>query len=99
MTTGYLYSPLFLAHAEEGHPESPERLEAIVRVLGETGVQARLTALEPVPASGSQIEAVHSKEHIRRIREMVARGGGHLDPDTYTNPHSLDAALLAAGAV
>ena len=99
MTTGYLYSPVFLAHEEEGHPESPERLEAIIRVLGETGVQARLVALEPLPATESQIQAVHSKDHIRGIREMVAHGGGQLDPDTYTNSHSLDAALLAAGAV
>ena len=49
MTTAYLYSPVFLEHEEEGHPESPERLEAIMRVLRETGVLSRLTALEPIP--------------------------------------------------
>jgi acetoin utilization deacetylase AcuC-like enzyme len=29
---------------------------------------------------------------------LVARGGGHFDPDTYANARSLDAAQLAAGA-
>lgn len=99
MTTAYLYSPVFLEHEEEGHPESPERLEAIMRVLKESGVMARLTPLAPVPATETQLAAVHTREHIQRVKDMVARGGGHLDPDTYTNARSLDAALLAAGAV
>lgn len=70
-----------------------------MRVLRETGVLARLTALEPIPATDAQLEAVHTKEHIKRVKDTVARGGGNLDPDTYTNSRSLDAALLAAGAV
>ena len=99
MTTAYLYSPVFLEHEEEGHPESPERLEAIMRVLRETAVLSRLTPLEPFPATDAQLEAVHTKEHIKRVKDIVARGGGNLDPDTFTNSRSLDAALLAAGAV
>ena len=99
MTTAYLYSPVFLEHAEEGHPESPERLQQILLVLKTTGVLPRLAALEPVAATDAQIAAVHSPEHVRRVRELVARGGGHLDADTYANSRSLDAAKLAAGAV
>lgn len=99
MTTAYLYSPVFLEHSEEGHPESPERLEAIMRVLKESGLLTRLASLAPVPATDAQLQAVHTKEHIQRVKDIVARGGGHLDPDTYTNERSLDAALLAAGAV
>ncbi len=59
----------------------------------------RLIALEPKPATDKQIAAVHTPEHIKRVEQIVARGGGYLDPDTYTNEHSLDAARLAAGAV
>lgn len=99
MTTAYLYSPVFLEHEEYGHPESPERLQEILRVLKETDVLPRLTALEPMPATEAQLEAVHSKELIARVKSIVARGGGHLDPDTYTNVRSLDAARLAAGAL
>jgi acetoin utilization deacetylase AcuC-like enzyme len=99
MTTAYVFSPVFLEHKEKGHPESPERLEEIMRVLRTTGVLSRLTPLDPVPATEPQLEAVHTRKHIQRVKDIVVRGGGHLDPDTYTNARSLDAALLAAGGV
>ena len=99
MTTAYLYSPVFLEHEEEGHPESPERLRQIMRVLKTTGVLPRLTRLEPVAATDAQLAAVHTRQHIERVKQLVARGGGHFDPDTYANARSLDAAKLAAGAV
>jgi len=99
MTTAYLYSPVFLEHEELGHPESPERLRQILRVLKETGILPRLTALAPIPATDAQLQAVHSPEHIARVKQLIARGGGHFDADTYANARSLDAALLAAGAL
>ncbi len=99
LTTAYLYSPVFLEHEQPGHPESPERLREILSVLDKTGILSRLVALEPTPATDAQITAVHAPEHLARIQDVVARGGGHLDPDTYTNARSLDAARLAAGAV
>jgi len=99
MSTGYLYSPVFLDHAEDDHPECPERLSATMRTLQATGLLNRLVALEPVPATDAQIEATHTREHVLRVKQLVARGGGHFDPDTYANARSLDAARLAAGAV
>lgn len=99
MTTAYLYSPVFLEHEESGHPESPERLRAIMQHLADSGILSRLVALEPTPATDTQITAVHTAEHLARIQNLVARGGGHLDPDTYANARSLDAARIAAGAV
>ena len=99
MTTAHLYSPIFLEHEEDGHPESPARLRQILRVLKEDGVLPRLTALEPVPATDAQIAAVHTPQHVARVKQLVARGGGHFDADTYANSRSLDAATLAAGAV
>ena len=99
MTTAYLYSPIFLEHEEFGHPESPERLRAVMRTLQGTGVLPRLTALEPIVATDAHLEAVHTREHITRVKQLVARGGGHFDADTYANARSFDAALLAAGAL
>src|SRR5512146_2018850 len=99
MTTAYLYSPVFLEHEEEAHPESPERLKETMRVLEQIGILPRLTALDSIPATDAQLEAVHTPEHVQRVKGIVARGGGHLDPDTYTNSRSLDAARLAAGSV
>jgi acetoin utilization deacetylase AcuC-like enzyme len=99
MTTAYLYSPIFLEHAEYGHPESPERLEEIMRVLNATGILSRLIAIDPVPATDAQIIAAHTREHLARVQELCARGGGHFDADTYANERSFDAARLAAGAL
>ena len=79
MTTAYLCSPVFLEHEEEEHPESPERLEMTMDLLERTGVLERLTALEPVAATEAQLTAVHSPEHVRRVKDLVARGGGHFD--------------------
>ncbi len=99
MTTAYLYSPVFLEHQEVEHPESPDRLRRILDVLQDTGVLPRLVALDPIPATDAQIGAVHTPRHIERVKQLVANGGGHFDPDTYANTRSLDAARLAAGAL
>jgi acetoin utilization deacetylase AcuC-like enzyme len=99
MTTAYLYSPVFLEHKEFGHPESPERLTTILQTLDETGLRARLTVLEPIPATDAQLQAAHTRDHIAHVKNLIARGGGHFDADTYANARSLDAARLAAGAL
>jgi acetoin utilization deacetylase AcuC-like enzyme len=42
---------------------------------------------------------VHPSEYVQTIRQLAPRRGTvHLDPDTAMNPHSLNAALRAAGA-
>lgn len=99
MKTAYSYSPVFLEHEEQGHPESPERLKTILQALKEADLLPRLIPLEPTAATAAQLAAVHSPDHVRRVQQLVARGGGHFDADTYANARSLDAATLAAGAV
>jgi acetoin utilization deacetylase AcuC-like enzyme len=99
VTTAYLYSPIFLEHEEIGHPESPDRLRAIMRTLHDTGVLPRLTAIEPFAATDMQIEAVHTAQHLALVKALVAQGSGHLEADTYVNDRTLAAAQLAAGAV
>ena len=99
MTTACVYHPLYLAHRLPGHPECPERLERVMETLEKAGVIKRLVFLEPTPATEAEIELVHTPAHRLRVQQMAARGGGHLDPDTYVNEHSYEAALLAAGAV
>jgi acetoin utilization deacetylase AcuC-like enzyme len=99
MKTAYVYHPLYLAHKLRGHPESPERLERVMETLEHEGMLGRLIALEPTLATDVEIELVHSSTHRLRVQQIAARGGGHLDPDTYINEHSYEAALLAAGGV
>ncbi|NNL65423.1 MAG: histone deacetylase, partial [Myxococcales bacterium] len=74
--------------APGGHPECPERLLAVGRALS-----ARKGELEPLaarPASDEELLRVHPAAHLATIRAAVARAPGHLDPDTYVSPESLD---------
>jgi acetoin utilization deacetylase AcuC-like enzyme len=99
MVAAYAYDELFLEHTYPGHPESADRLEAIMRHLQETGLLRRLTAIEPHPATKNQIGRFHTDEYIERVKQLSERGGGHLDPDTYANSQTYAAAMLAAGAL
>jgi acetoin utilization deacetylase AcuC-like enzyme len=96
---GYVYDALYLEHEMPGHPESPDRLRAIVSHLEESGVLARLAAIEPRDAAPEEIELLHSRELVERVRRTAESGGAWLDPDTYVAPRSYEAALRAAGGL
>ena len=82
-----------------GHPERPQRLGAIDDQLIASGVEQFLARHEAPLASDEQLARVHPIEYVRAIRERSPQQGTvHLDPDTAMNPHSLAAALRAAGA-
>jgi acetoin utilization deacetylase AcuC-like enzyme len=84
----------------EGHPESPQRLRSVMRALGESGLAAKLMALEAPAAGREHLERVHDSEHVELVFSAAPdRGYAYLDPDTSMNPKSLSAALRAAGAV
>jgi len=92
-----------------GHPECPERLDAIEDRLLISGVMDALERREAPLASTSDIELAHDRMHVASIRgladelaEEIAAGGGPyavIDPDTALNPYSYNAVLRASGAV
>jgi acetoin utilization deacetylase AcuC-like enzyme len=91
-----------------GHPECPERLDAIEDRLLISGVGDALERLEAPSASISDIELAHDRMHIAALRglsdqlaEEIQAGGpayAQVDPDTSMNVHTWKAALRAAGA-
>jgi len=91
--------PAMLDHRPgEGHPESPERLGAVLRALDEALAPIAMQAARP--ATREELERVHPAAMIDAIEAAApASGRVPLDPDTWMSPGSLDAALLAAGAV
>lgn len=99
MTTALFSSHIFFKHVEPGHPESPMRLEAIHEVLTYFGLYARMQEFEPRPVTDDQILAVHSPQLLEKLHAIAHRRHGYLDPDTYMNEHSLEAAYMAAGGV
>ena len=92
------YDDLFLAHHEWRHPERPERLEAVRRVLRESGLMDEMLWPRVRPALPEQIYAVHDETLWRQVQRLSAQGGGRIDADTYVNAFSFDAACRAAGA-
>jgi acetoin utilization deacetylase AcuC-like enzyme len=81
----------------EAHPDTPERLLAIERELA--GRDWLGWERRSAPAAEEELlELVHSKRHVRAIRELCEAGGGEIDPDTAVGEASYLAALHAAGA-
>jgi acetoin utilization deacetylase AcuC-like enzyme len=54
---------------------------------------------EPSLADDKTLELVHTPEHVAAMRQFMAAGGGHIDPDTVVSLESWEAALRAAGAL
>jgi acetoin utilization deacetylase AcuC-like enzyme len=98
-TTGYVYDPLFLKHTESWHPESAKRLEAIMAELKASGLLASLQQIPSRAATFDEVASVHSISHIEHVKEISQAGGGYLDPDTYTNSYTYEAAMMAAGSL
>ncbi|HEY6145195.1 MAG TPA: histone deacetylase [Solirubrobacterales bacterium] len=97
----YFSHPACLEHDPRqglpGHPESPERLRAIEAALDERewlGWERR----EASAASSEQLQLVHPRAHVERIRELCRSGGGAIDADTFAGEASWEAALRSAGA-
>ncbi len=81
------------------HPERPARLASIEEQLAASGVGQHLTRFDAPLAADEQLARVHPGDYVRAIREVAPEHGTiHLDPDTAMNPHTLQAALRAAGA-
>jgi acetoin utilization deacetylase AcuC-like enzyme len=79
-----------------GHPERPERAEAMDAVAIEWRRRGGGTA-EPDPATRDELARVHAPEYLDLLESTRGRAA-MLDPDTFTSPESLDIAALAAGA-
>ena len=100
MPTLYFSHPASIEHDPRAHmpahPDTPERLLAIERALGERGWLG-WERREAPPAGEEELQLVHSARHVEKIRELCLSGGGAIDPDTFVGEASYRAALHAAG--
>lgn len=91
--------PDMLAHRPGlGHPERPERLQAVIDALDDAGLgRERRAATE---ASVADLERLHPAAYVARLLDASPTEGlNTLDADTVLSPGSVRAARLAAGAV
>src|SRR5690606_10010438 len=80
-----------------GHPERPDRLRAIERVLEQERF-APLVRAEAPRVSVEKIALCHPMAFIEAIRDASPREGMvRIDADTTMSPGSLEAALRAVG--
>ena len=103
-------STAFYSHPEcrlhdlgAGHPECPQRLDAITDQLRASGLDVALDFREAPPVTMDQIERAHSTRYETEISDLLQRvqdsgSSRAIDPDTIANPHTLAAVLHAAGA-
>ena len=81
------------------HPEQPARLQAVEDQLIASGLVGCLQHAQAPLARREHLERVHAPAYIDAIEAAAPTEGiMHLDPDTAMNPHTLKAALRAAGA-
>lgn len=97
-STGIVFDTIFLKHDQSGHPENAKRLESIISRLKEKRLIDKVTQLKSRIAEIDEIAICHTKEYVEYANEFCEKGGGYLDPDTYSNKNSFMAAATAVGS-
>jgi len=100
-------------HEATGHPERPERLQAVMKLINVSGLEDDLDMVHAQEVSRELLTRVHPSSYVSNI-EAIAPGRESelqteglnsqqhnnvwLEPDTYMSTGSLRAARLAAGS-
>ncbi|WP_231596834.1 histone deacetylase [Synechococcus sp. CBW1004] len=94
-----MLDPRFRLHdTGRGHPECPERLDAIEAALERRGLLTQLTRISARPINDPELLRCHSQAYLNSVRHDVAYGLPELSTgDTAIGDHSEDAVRLAAG--
>jgi len=98
MTTLFITHPACLQHlAPPGHPERPDRLRAIDRVLEDEKFQI----LQRAQAPRGELETIalcHPMDYVEEIRDATPKDGlVQIDADTSMSPGTFEAALRGVG--
>lgn len=102
METLYITHPACKLHEMgPGHPECPERLDAISDQLLSSGLLSYLKENQDfLPVDVQSLSRVHPDRYQTQLHAWSPDSGYHeIDGDTVMNPHTLNAASYAAGAV
>lgn len=101
MHTAYITHSACLKHdMGSDHPECPARIQAIEDQLIASGLLQFLDHHDAPLVTRGALARVHHPDYIASIHAAAPLEGlVHLDPDTAMTPHTLEAALRAAGAV
>ena len=104
MPTAYFTHPACRQHdMGAGHPECPQRLDAIEDWLIGNGLDVALARHEAGAVALSDLELAHTHGYVGEISELLQACAADgqpraIDPDTSASRHTYQAALHAAGA-
>src|ERR1041385_3709947 len=99
--TALLLDPVFKQHdTGPGHPERPERYDALTRAFERGGLTKYLLPVATRPATEDEVELVHTRQYIATVKRDIASGSRDLSTgDTTISAQSLAVALDAAGGL
>ncbi len=81
------------------HPEQPARLSAIEQALSASDLRSSLQFIDAPLAQKQDLYRVHDIDYVDHVFQVAPKAGRvMLDADTSMNPHTLNAALRAAGS-
>jgi acetoin utilization deacetylase AcuC-like enzyme len=100
MKAAYISHPSSMRHdMGPGHPECPDRVAVIADRLLMRGVLDFMDSFDAPAATPEQLGRAHDALYVAELIAMApTEGYRQVDPDTAMNPHTLTAALHAAGA-
>ena len=98
--------PAYITHADclrhemgPHHPECPDRIGAINDLLLTKGLLDYMNSYDAPLATTEQLARAHASGYVQELMDASPTEGYHkVDPDTDMNPHTVRAALRAAGA-
>lgn len=98
--TGIVRDESYLKH-DMGlyHPESPERLAVIYKMIDQLYHELNLLDIPARDASREEIAMIHHPAYVEKIISTAGRPETYLDPDTSTCAHSWHAASRAVGGL
>jgi acetoin utilization deacetylase AcuC-like enzyme len=101
LPTGLVNDPVYKEHdAGPGHPEAPERCDAVMKALKDAGLADKLLRIEPRAATDEELALCHTPDYIALVKREIRSGAGSLSTgDTSISAGTLKAALFAAGGV
>jgi acetoin utilization deacetylase AcuC-like enzyme len=99
--TALLIDPVFKLHdTGPGHPERPERYEALTLAFNRAGLTKSLLPIATRPATEDEVALCHTRPYIQTVKRDIAAGARELTTgDTAVSPKSWEVALDAAGGV
>lgn len=99
MATGLIFDPIYKRHdTGRGHPECPERCDAVRKGIAHAVGQKDVAALHARDAADTELGYVHTAEYIATARRDIEQNRGVLSTgDTAISKESLAVAIRAVG--